>query len=198
MTEDPGCSGGELLGLARSGDAAAFAALVRRHQRTVYSLALRMLWDRHKAEDLAQDVFMQLHRKLALIRSDEHLVFWLRQVATRLAIDRLRRDSRYEFRPLEDDPAFAQEPGGEAPGGGDPLLQHRLRLAVARLPAAARAVVLLRYQEDMDPVDIAEALEMPLNTVKSHLKRSLASLRDELGGAPAAAVRDPADGASPA
>lgn len=198
MTDDPACPVGELLGLARSGDTAAFTALVRRHQRAVYSLALRMLWDRHKAEDLAQEVFMQLHRKLALIRSDDHLVAWLRQVATHRAIDRLRRDSRYEFRSLDADPAVVQELGGERPVDEDPLLQRRLHALIAQLPPAARAVVLLRYQEDMDPVDIAETLEMPLNTVKSHLKRSLASLREKLGGAPEATVQDPTDGASSA
>ena len=51
------------------------------------------------------------------------------------------------------------------------------------LPAKARAVVILRYQEDLDPADIARTLEMPVRTVKSHLQRSLALLRDKLGRA---------------
>ena len=63
----------------------------------------------------------------------------------------------------------------------DPLLQRHLRALVAELPSSARAVVLLRYQEDLDPLEIARTLEMPINTVKSHLKRSLASLRERLG-----------------
>jgi RNA polymerase sigma-70 factor (ECF subfamily) len=144
VTDGAACAVTDLLSEARSGDPAAFAGLVRRHQRAVYSLALRMLWDRHKAEDLAQDVFMQLYRKLA------HL--------------------------LEADPGVPAEPAG-----GDPLLQRRLRALLAQLPAPARAVLLLRYQEDLDPVEIASTLDMPVNTVKSHLKRSLASLREQLG-----------------
>ena len=65
-------------------------------------------------------------------------------------------------------------------------LQRRLRMLVAALPSDARAVVVLRYQEDMDPTDIAEILEMSINTVKSHLRRSMAALREGLGNEPLA------------
>ncbi len=183
MTDGAACSVSDSLARARAGDAAAFADLVRRHQRMVYSLALRMLADRHKAEDVAQEAFLQLHRKLALVLSDLHLLFWLRQVATRLAIDRLRREPRYEIVPLHEDPGIAGEPSA-----GDPLLQRHLRGLIGELPPAARAVVLLRYQEDLEPVEIAAVLDMPVNTVKSHLKRSLASLRERLGGTSGAAA----------
>jgi RNA polymerase sigma-70 factor (ECF subfamily) len=163
------------LSRARSGDAAAFSALVRRHQDRVYSLALRMVWDRHAAEDLAQEVFMQLHRRLSRVQSDAHLVFWLRQVTLRLAIDRLRREATHRVVPLEEGLEVAAELSES-----DPLLQRRLRTLVAQLPAAARAVVVLRYQEDLDPLDIAATLDMPINTVKSHLRRSLEELRAQL------------------
>ncbi len=163
------------LDRARSGDRVAFATLVRSHQRVVYSLALRMLSHRHEAEDLAQEVFMQLHRSLAGIQSDTHLLFWLRKVTTNLAIDRLRRDRKRATLPLDDDPGIADEPLES-----DPLLQRRLRELLALLPADPRAVVVLRYQEDLDPTEIAETLEMSLNTVKSHLRRSIATLREGL------------------
>ena len=70
-----------LLRHARAGDATAFAALVRTHQGSVFSIGLRMLNRRDAAEDLAQDVFLQLYRKLDSIESLEHLGFWLRRVA---------------------------------------------------------------------------------------------------------------------
>jgi RNA polymerase sigma-70 factor (ECF subfamily) len=158
---------------ARAGDRLAFASLVRHYQRLVYSLALRMLSDGHEAEDLAQEVFMQLHRRLDRIESDAHLLFWLRKVTTNLAIDRLRQDRKAAILPLDAEPGIADESRE-----GDPLLQRKLRALVARLPAAARAVVLLRFQEDMDPTEIAEALDMSINTVKSHLRRSMAALRE--------------------
>jgi len=137
---------------------------------------MRMLMDPHKAEDLAQEVFMQLYRKLADMESEAHLVFWLRKVTTNLAIDRLRQEPKYPVVPLESDPGIA----GESLDG-DPLLQRQLRALIGELPAAARVVELLRYQEDLDPADIAQILGMPINSVKSHLKRSLASLREKLG-----------------
>jgi len=94
---------------ARAGDRLAFASLVRRYQRLVYSLALRMLSDGHEAEDLAQEVFMQLHRRLDRIESDAHLLFWLRKVTTNLAIDRLRQERKAAILPLDEDPGIADE-----------------------------------------------------------------------------------------
>ena len=94
MSGDQPCTSGELLARAMSGDAAAFGTLVRAHQRSVYSLALRMLTDRHQAEDLAQEVFLQLYRSLGSLESEEHLGFWLRRVTMHRAIDRLRREPK--------------------------------------------------------------------------------------------------------
>ena len=163
-----------MLTQALAGERAAFAALVRQHQRPVYSLALRMLADRHAAEDLAQEVFLQLYRNLSAVSSEAHLGFWLRKVTMHRAIDRLRRAPRLE----SDAEQLAAAVSDTDPA--DPLLERRLRALVRELTPAARAVVLLRYQEDLDPVEIARTLKMPLNTVKSHLRRSLAQLRERL------------------
>lgn len=175
MSGDQECTSGDLLTQALAGERAAFAALVRQHQRAVYSLALRMLSDRHAAEDLAQEVFLQLYRNLSAVSSESHLAFWLRKVTMHRAIDRLRRAPRLESAAPEELAAAESETQP-----ADPLLERRLRALVRELPAAARAVVLLRYQEDLDPVEIARTLRMPLNTVKSHLRRSLAQLRERL------------------
>jgi RNA polymerase sigma-70 factor (ECF subfamily) len=170
VKELPG-SAADDLPRARSGDPVAFTALVRKYQRLVYSLALRMLSDRYKAEDLAQEVFMQLHRNIASIESNAHLPYWLRRTTIHRAIDRMRREPRYEAVPLEED-SLATE--AVTP---DPLLERRLQMLVEKLPPTPRAVVLLRYQEDLDPTEIAQTMSMSINTVKSHLKRSLAALR---------------------
>lgn len=175
MSGDGECTGGDLLTRALAGERAAFGALVRAHQRLVFSLALRMLADRHAAEDLAQEVFLQLYRNLSAVSSEAHLVFWLRKVTMHRAIDRLRRAPPLERAAPEEAAAAASEMEP-----GDPLLERRLRGLVMELPAAARAVVLLRFQEDLDPGEIARTLKMPLNTVKSHLRRSLAQLRERL------------------
>lgn len=163
----------EELARARTGDQRAFAMLVRAHQRSVYSLALRMLTDSGAAEDLAQEVFLQLHRNLPSIESGAHLSFWLRKAATHRAIDRLRQP-QMQAAAIEEAEALGVQIED------DPLLQRQLGRLIVELSPAARAVMLLRFQEDLDPLDIARTLDMPINTVKSHLKRSLATLRERV------------------
>jgi RNA polymerase sigma-70 factor (ECF subfamily) len=167
-----------LLPGARAGDAAAFEALVRLHQASVFSIGYRMLGRRDAAEDLAQEVFLQLYRRLDSIESLQHLGFWLRRVAANLAIDWLRRASWSSPQPLED--------GAEVPVQDpeeDPLMTRALTHLLGELAPAARAVMVLRYQEDRDVTEISAALDMPVNTVKSHIKRSLTALRAKLIGA---------------
>jgi RNA polymerase sigma-70 factor (ECF subfamily) len=166
------------LARARDGDAQAFASLVRSHQGSVFSIGLRMLQRRDLAEDLAQDVFLQLYRKLESIESLEHLGFWLRRVASNLAIDRLRRMPYTAAQP--DDQEF-EIPTEDAPQ--DPLMSRELLRLLGELPPAPRAVMVLRYQEDRDLAEIATTLDMPVNTVKSHIKRSLTTLRSRMIGA---------------
>jgi RNA polymerase sigma-70 factor (ECF subfamily) len=167
-----------LLARARAGDADAFANLVRAHQGSVFSIGYRMLNRRDAAEDLAQDVFLQLYRKLDSIESPEHLGFWLRRVAANLAIDWLRRVPYTATRPLEEG-AEIEAPQREE----DPLMTRELDRLLGELTPPARAVMLLRYQEDLDVADVGAALDMPVNTVKSHIKRSLTQLRSRMIGA---------------
>ena len=155
---------------------AEFEELVRRHQAMVYSIAYHFLRDRPLAEEAAQEVFLELHRHRGELESPAHVTFWLRKVASRRAIDYLRRRKLRPQLSLEEAP----EPAAAAPAG-DPLLSRRLRRVVASLPEKPRMVVILRYQEDLEPAEIAELLDMPVRTVKSHLQRSLALLREKLG-----------------
>jgi RNA polymerase sigma-70 factor (ECF subfamily) len=160
------------LARAQAGEIAAFRELVCSHQAPIYSLAVRMLGVREDAQELAQDVFVLLYRHLPKIVSVPHLRAWLRKTVCHRAIDRLRARPRHIVLPLE--AADEQEaPGSQA----DPILGRRLRQLIASLPPMPRAVVLLRYQEDLDPPEISEALGLPLNTVKSHLRRSLSLIR---------------------
>src|SRR6188768_1015475 len=88
----------DLLTQAKAGDQAAFAALIRRHQNMVFSLALHMLRSRPAAEDLAQEVFLKLYRSLHRLESEAHVVSWLRRVASHRCIDEIRRrNHRPEF-----------------------------------------------------------------------------------------------------
>jgi RNA polymerase sigma-70 factor (ECF subfamily) len=163
------------LDRARTGDGDAFAAIVSDHEAMVFSLAYHFFNDRSRAEEIAQDVFLQLYRKLDDIESASHLTHWLRQVTTRRCIDGLRR-TKLRAVPLEtiDEIATSDRPA-------DPLLDRRMRQLITGLPDMQRVIVTLRYQEDLDPSEIARIIEMPVNTVKSHLHRALQSLRRKLG-----------------
>jgi RNA polymerase sigma-70 factor (ECF subfamily) len=160
---------------ARNGDTAAFATLIRQHQRMVFSLALHVLRSRTAAEDLAQEVFLELYRHLSGIESAAHATSWLRRVTSHRCIDEIRR--RRHRRELAVDILPER---GVAPVAREFFLEERLQSLVATLPPRARMVVVLRFQEELDPSEIADALRMPLNTVKSHLRRSLNVLRARL------------------
>jgi RNA polymerase sigma-70 factor (ECF subfamily) len=152
-----------------------FGELVREHQSMVFSLSYHFLRDRALAEEVAQEVFLALHRHLSEIQSPEHAVFWLRKAAARRSIDEARRRQRRPQVALEAVP----EPATSDPQR-DPLLGEVLRRLVATLAETPRMVMLMRYQEDLAPSEIAELMDMPLGTVKSHLQRSLALLREKL------------------
>jgi len=165
----------ETLARARNGDAVAFAALVRQHQSMVYSLALHVLRSYAAAEDLAQEVFLELYRSLPRIESAAHAISWLRRVTSHRCIDEIRRRRHRPELQLEVLPDR-----GAAPVARELFLEDRLNDLIAKLPARARMVMVLRFQEDLEPSEIAEALGMPVNTVKSHLRRSLAVLRAQV------------------
>ena len=152
-----------------------FADLVREHQSMVFSVCWHFLHDRDLAEDVAQEVFLGLHRNLASIQSASHAGHWLRKVAVQRSIDAGRRRSRRPQVALED----VAEPAAQTVVR-DPMLGETLRRLIATLPETPRMVMILRYQEDLDPAEIGQAMEMPVATVKSHLQRSLALLREKL------------------
>jgi len=157
-----------------------FARIVDDNQSMVVSLARRYLRDPETAEEIAQEVFLQLYRQLDRIQTPEHATFWLRRAICHRSIDESRRRRLRPHLGLENIP----EPRTDS-SAPDTMLNDRLRRLVSALPDMPRMIVLLRYQEDLDPSEIAALLEMPVSTVKSHLHRSLAVLREKLGRATA-------------
>jgi len=160
---------------AAAGDLQAFAEIVREHQAMIFSIGWHYLGDRSLAEDLAQEVFLDLHRRLADIESAAHLTYWLRRVAMHRSIDQGRRRKFRREVALEDlqEPAHGEE-------RADAFLSQRLREALLRLPDKQRIMIVLRYQEDLGPAEIAQLMDMPVNTVKSTLHRALEELRGKL------------------
>lgn len=164
-----------MIALVNAQPALDFAELVRQHQSMVFSLAWRFLRDRDLAQEVAQEVFLSLHRNMGAIQSPAHAIAWLRKVTAQRAIDEGRRRQRRPHVALE---KVAEPRANEH--GSDLLLHEALRRLVASLPDTPRMVMLLRYQEDLEPSEIARTLDMPVATVKSHLQRSLALLREKL------------------
>ncbi len=152
-----------------------FASIVAENQSMVFSLALRFLRNREIAEELAQDVFLQFFRQMERIEDAAHACSWLRRAICHRSIDELRKRRLRPAIGLDGIP----EPAA-ASSVPDPLARDRLREMVGDLPEKARMVVVLRFQEDLTPAEISELLEMPVSTVKSHLHRSLATLRGRL------------------
>ena len=156
-------------------DPEAFAAIVDHHKAMVFSVAYHFLQDRELAEDLAQDVFLELFRHLNGIESDAHLTFWLRRATCNKCIDHGRCMKNRGHTSLEQTP----EPGVE-PRLPDPYLADTIRKAVLTLPEGKRLIVILRFQEDLELSEISRLLKMPINTVKSSLHRALALLKEKL------------------
>ena len=161
-----------------------FEALVDEHQSMVFSLAWRMTGDRGLAEELAQDVLLELDRSLGKMKSADHVRFWLRQVTMHRSADALRRRranaaslgtdlwEELEERHVLVEPFEMDE---------DSPLGRRIEELLAGLPESQRAALVLRYQEDMTPEEIAVTTKAPVATVKSHLQRGLKLLRIRAG-----------------
>ena len=147
---------------------------LRTHQAMVYSIAYHFFGGSGVADEVAQDVFMQLYQTPEPPRSPAHLTAWLRRVTVHRCIDLTRHTAHTR----EVTVAHLPDVGADT-AMPDPLLRDRLRALIASLPEAPRMAIILRYGEDMDVKDIGAALHMPVRTVWSHLQRGVALLREK-------------------
>jgi RNA polymerase sigma-70 factor (ECF subfamily) len=155
-----------------------FRRLVETHQRMVFSLALRVTGEYGTAEEVAQDVFLELFRGSDKITGEDHARFWLRRVTVHRATDALRRQARQPESSAEE---WMEEEHTAAAGVGlagvGLQVEARLEELLRAVPENLRVAIVLRYQEDMLPEEIASLLGQPVATVKSHLQRGLQLLR---------------------
>ncbi|HTR97780.1 MAG TPA: RNA polymerase sigma factor [Candidatus Acidoferrales bacterium] len=166
-----------LVERARAGDADAFRVLVERHRDRAVGLALRITRSRADAEDAAQDAFVRAWRALPAFRGESAFGTWLHRIVARRALD--RAGSARVRRGREDELPDADDlPAAEPAIPGDPLLARRLNTLMGELSAPQRAALTLYYLEDRAVEHVATALGMPENTVKTHLSRARAALRE--------------------
>ena len=161
-----------LVTLAALGDERAFAELVKRRQATVRGLLRRLCGNAALADDLAQDAFVQAWRTVSQIRNAAAFGGWLKQVAVRTWLQHARK-AKLALEPLDDASTIeaAAAPNGE---------RVDLDRALARLNPAQRLCVTLSYGEGLSHGEIADATGWPLGTVKSHVARGGARLREWL------------------
>jgi len=186
-----GCSDEDLLGRLRAGDRDVFGPLVRRYERELYGYLRRYLGDEDLAADVFQNTFLAVFTKIGQYEPGRPARPWLYAIATNQAIDALRRKTRRAERtadPLAPAPGDAGEEGRPlfdllAAREADPAdlaegleTRRRVRDAVAALPDLLRQVVILAYFQGMKYQDIADALGIPVGTVKSRLHAAVAKL----------------------
>lgn len=165
-------SEGQLIRRAAAGDANAFAALVRSHQSRLRGFLRRMTRGDHAlADDLAQDTFLEAHRKIASYRGEGSFVGWLYAIAYSRYLMEARRQ---KLEPLGE----TEEPVSDGlPPATATALRLDLETAMARLSPPERAAITLCFALGMSHEEVATALAMPLGTVKSHVSRGREKLK---------------------
>jgi RNA polymerase sigma-70 factor (ECF subfamily) len=177
----------ELIARAAGGDQHAYGVLVERYSDFVYTVVLRVVGSAEDAEDVAQEAFVRAHRALPRFRGDSKFSSWLYRIAVNRALTHLKRRKRrpatvemtasprveaeVRSRHAEDDPRRHML---------DREFRARVRAAVAKLPPRYRAAVTLFYLEERSYKEVAETLGVPMGTLKTHLHRARAMLKNEL------------------
>jgi RNA polymerase sigma-70 factor (ECF subfamily) len=177
-----------LVDSCRSGDAVAFARLVRLHEGMVFSLSARLLGDAEEARDVAQEVFLQVYRQLRRFEGRSTLKTWIYRIAVNQCHNRRRfwhrrhRDREEGLEALSAETAVAR-------GGASPYEEARCRERARVVQAALqdlsfehRSVLVLREVEGLTCDEVAEALRIPAGTVKSRLSRARDAMRTRLRG----------------
>ena len=167
----------ELVERCRSGDERAFQELVDRYKDLVFALIARTVQDRSRAEDLAQEAFLRVHRGLPYFRGEARLSTWLYRIVANVCAQEAGRPMPVS---IDDDRVRAQVTASTSARDqqfGDIELRDRLEKAIARLPANYRFLVAAHYLSGVRYEDLAEALQLPLGTVKVQLHRAKQQLR---------------------
>jgi len=180
------CSVGEAVRLAQEGNAAAFEFIYRLHCRRVYSLCLRMVKDPSEAEDLTQEEFLQVFRKIHTFRGEAAFSSWLHRLTANIVLMRLRRK---KLASTSFDQVFAGDDGHNRShnevGAPDARLtgifdRSNLQRAVGHLPEGYKAMFILHDVQGYQHKEIAEILGCSVGTCKSQLHRARKGIREFL------------------
>jgi RNA polymerase sigma-70 factor (ECF subfamily) len=176
-----GRSDEELVEACQAGEASAFDVLVGRWQDRIRGAAYRFLGSEEEARDVAQEAFLKAYQALGGFKREARFSSWLYQIATNLCRDRLRRRRTRAAVSLEELEETGPVMVETRPGAHERLLEMDLARAVRRavhaLPEEQREVVILKEYQGLTFLEIAQALDVPVSTVKTRLYRGLGQLR---------------------
>lgn len=174
----------EAIDRAKQGDAAAFEVLYNLHKRRVYSLCLRMTTNTAEAEDLTQEAFLQLFRKIGTFRGESAFSTWLHRMAVNVVLMQLRKKG-LQVVPLEDENEGEEEAPKKDYGAQDSVLagsidRLQLKNAIDRLPPGYRSIFVLHDVEGFEHNEIAEIVGCSIGNSKSQLHKARMKLRELL------------------
>lgn len=165
-----------LVERCRQGDESAFRELVDQYKGLVFALITRSIANRARAEELAQDVFLKVHKGLPYFRGDAKLSTWIYRIVIN-ALSQERPELATTSLDDDADDRPRMDPGAEDRAFGDMVMKDRLEKAIGRLPVPYQVLINGHYLKGMRYEDLAEALDMPLGTVKTQLHRAKRRLR---------------------
>jgi RNA polymerase sigma-70 factor (ECF subfamily) len=165
----------QLVERCRQDDEGAFQELVDLYKNLVFAMIARTVQDRSRVEDLAQDVFLRVHRGLPYFRGEARLSTWIHRIVANVCAQARTRTPVSVS--LDDERSNARTPSGADPQFAGIELRDRLEKAIARLPDQQRLLIAAHYLQGVQYEDLAEAFKLPLGTVKTHLYRAKRELR---------------------
>jgi RNA polymerase sigma-70 factor (ECF subfamily) len=166
-----------LIDRCRKGEETAFRELVDQYKGLVFGLISRSVTDRAEAEDLAQDVFLRIHRGLPYFRGESKLTTWIYRIVINLLSQRRPALATISLDQDNERDGPRLDPGGPDRSFGDLVLRDRLDRAIQQLPVPYQVLINGHYLKDMKYEDLADALGLPMGTVKTHLHRAKKRLR---------------------
>lgn len=176
----------ELVSTHLAGDPRAFSELVKRYTQPIYNVIYRFTNDTHEAENLTQETFLRAWNVLPRLALDKPLKPYFVRIAVNLCHDWAEQKKLVNVTPLEGEGEidFPDESGDPLRAVSDAELREQVRTKMELLPPLYRTVITLRYTEEMSYDEMATALDLPVNTVRTHLHRAKTRLRELLENEP--------------
>lgn len=170
----------DLIKVAREGDLASFEKIVKLFERRVYGFVYRHVNNREDAEDLTQEVFIKLFKKFATYDTAQTFTTWLFTIATNTIYDHLRKIRGKQDLLIIDDPDMPLETADASNAYISVEASVDVGKALEKIKPTYRTVLLLFYRDELSCEEIAGILKKPIGTIKTHLARARAALKEVL------------------